>query len=173
MTEFSDETQENLAHFIHGWCDVTPELQKRIEEFSLLWQVFEWQFANKHFGLAKLEQSGPFEEAFGCLLNIAFQADIESARSYFEQRYTDDQRRQNLVMDNGGADLLGGLKESGSTETGEQIARTKAILYVVFRLRNNLFHGAKAAYGYLEQDENFRNAISVLNAVLRAKKRAG
>ena len=170
MTEFCCATKENIAFFIPNWANVEPGLQKRIEEFSLLWQVFEWKLANKHFSLATLERSDRFSDIFGCLLNDACQRDLEPARIYFQQRYSCGQNRERLVNGCQKANLLDGLQESGFTETNKKTARTKALFYVVFRLRNNLFHGEKAAYGYAEQDGNFQNAISVLNAALRAKQ---
>ena len=41
-----------------------------------------------------------------------------------------------------------------------------AILIIVFRLRNNLFHGVKWSYGIRGQLENFRNANNVLMSVI-------
>jgi len=41
-----------------------------------------------------------------------------------------------------------------------------ALLIIVFRLRNNLFHGAKWAYGIAGQLDNFSNANEVLMAAL-------
>jgi hypothetical protein len=41
-----------------------------------------------------------------------------------------------------------------------------ALLIMVFRLRNNLFHGVKWSYGIRGQLENFRNANQLLMAVM-------
>src|SRR5690606_23256918 len=44
--------------------------------------------------------------------------------------------------------------------------RMLALLMIVWRLRNNLFHGAKCAYGLHDQRENFTHANSVLMRLL-------
>jgi hypothetical protein len=41
-----------------------------------------------------------------------------------------------------------------------------AVLIIVFRLRNNLFHGVKWSYGLRGQLENFRNANDLLMSVI-------
>ncbi len=46
--------------------------------------------------------------------------------------------------------------------------RVLAILIIIWRLRNNLFHGAKWAYQLQGQRENFTNANAVLMRLLEA-----
>lgn len=41
-----------------------------------------------------------------------------------------------------------------------------ALLIIVYRLRNNLFHGVKWAYGLRDQLENFTNANNAIMAAL-------
>lgn len=41
-----------------------------------------------------------------------------------------------------------------------------ALLIVIYRLRNNLFHGVKWAYGIRGQRENFENANALLMSAL-------
>lgn len=49
---------------------------------------------------------------------------------------------------------------SGQTTEPRQVLT--ALLIIAYRLRNNFFHGEKAAYGYQGQLENFRHANAVL-----------
>ena len=48
-----------------------------------------------------------------------------------------------------------------------------ALLMIVWRLRNNLFHGAKWAYGLRDQRENFTHANSVLMRLLERHGQLG
>jgi hypothetical protein len=51
--------------------------------------------------------------------------------------------------------------------------RMLALLMIVWRLRNNLFHGAKWAYGLRDQLDNFRQANSVLMRLLERHGQLG
>lgn len=45
--------------------------------------------------------------------------------------------------------------------------RILALLIIVWRLRNNLFHGAKWAYGLRDQRENFDDAHPIIFSSIR------
>ncbi len=51
--------------------------------------------------------------------------------------------------------------------------RMLALLMIVWRLRNNLFHGAKWAYELRDQRENFRHANGVLMRILERHGQLG
>jgi hypothetical protein len=51
--------------------------------------------------------------------------------------------------------------------------RMLALLMIVWRLRNNLFHGAKWAYQLRDQRENFTQANSVLMRMLEQHGQLG
>jgi len=51
--------------------------------------------------------------------------------------------------------------------------RILALLMIVWRLRNNLFHGAKWAYQLRDQRENFTQANSVLIRMLEQHGQLG
>ena len=61
-----------------------------------------------------------------------------------------------------GKSLKTGILMGLDTKASEQ-QKTVALAFIVFRLRNNLFHGTKGQYGFSGQLENFRQA----NALLR------
>ena len=88
--------------------------------------------------------------------------------AYFRQRYVSDGQtnhkfeslhfRRNDRRELVEAVLLG--------HEATAIEIVKALLIIVFRLRNNLFHGIKWAYEMRDQQRNFENAIAVLTRVL-------
>jgi hypothetical protein len=51
-------------------------------------------------------------------------------------------------------------------EEGLPVLVLQALLLIVYRLRNNLFHGEKWAYGILGQRDNFNHAYTVMMGVL-------
>jgi hypothetical protein len=51
-------------------------------------------------------------------------------------------------------------------QTSDDAEILSAVLIIVLRLRNNLFHGVKWTYGIRGQLENFRNANNVLMSII-------
>ena len=56
-------------------------------------------------------------------------------------------------------------------QTSDEAEILSAVLIVVLRLRNNLFHGEKWTYGIKGQLDNFRNANNVLMSVIDLHRR--
>ena len=50
----------------------------------------------------------------------------------------------------------------------DPINELTALMFIIYRLRNNLLHGTKWMYGIRGQFDNFKNANDVLMAVLGA-----
>ena len=61
------------------------------------------------------------------------------------------------------ADLVERVVRGQSNDEAEILS---AMLIIVLRLRNNLFHGMKWAYGIRDQFANFQNANRILMAVM-------
>jgi hypothetical protein len=51
-------------------------------------------------------------------------------------------------------------------QSSDDVEILSALLIMVFRLRNNLFHGVKWSYGIRGQLDNFRNANDLLMSVM-------
>lgn len=131
-----------------------------IKNFTLLWNIFENIIFNAHFSINSLEQeiinrNPDFEDFNGCF-------------DYFQGRYTINNSigdrfqflsfrrndREQFVRDV----LLGIIIDSN--------AKVLAIGIIIYRLRNNLFHGLKD-YRYLNgQVDNFTQANSFIKNFL-------
>jgi site-specific DNA-cytosine methylase len=61
------------------------------------------------------------------------------------------------------ADLFSGC---GGLSLGLPVHVLQALLLIVLRLRNNLFHGEKWAYGIAGQRQNFQHACAVMMATM-------
>ncbi|MCT9000545.1 hypothetical protein [Chelativorans intermedius] len=146
-----------------GYRELSNVERSAVAGFSIVWSVFEARALSTNANATAIvrfvdENAASFgsAEPFG------------DALAYFRQRYVSDGQtnhkfeslhfRQNDRRELVEAVLL--EHEATPTEI------VKALLIIVFRLRNNLFHGLKWAYEMRDQQRNFENAIAVLTRVL-------
>jgi len=156
--------------------DVSPEFSElgieerdAIASFTFLWSLFESK---------KLGTQGNIRELCrfvrGAADNENLLAECAAPFQYFQNRYSadaDGQRRfENLWDGNREREhrqrclsVLHGAECSSSE-------RLLILLMIVYRLRNNLFHGSKWAYGLRGQLDNFCNANLVLQKILSFEK---
>ena len=135
-----------------------------IRDFPLLWSLFEGTVlgtsanANSILGAVNaLRDHGR--------LNLA---PFRSAIEHFRQRYYDGQNFtlafKHLNLRSGdNRHLVEALVSGGAIDEAETLA---GLLIIIYRLRNNLFHGIKWAYGIQRQLDNFRHANHSLMAVM-------
>ena len=147
-----------------GFRELTEEERDAIMAFSLLWSFFEAKSlqtnasANKILSLVhKWESNGN--------LNIARFA---PSLNYFSDRYfcngTKTEYFNGLnLRQNDNTDLVRAVLARKNSNPADCVA---VLLIVVLRLRNNLFHGVKWAYGIRGQLTNFTNANAALMAAL-------
>ncbi len=155
---------EWLEQNAHGFSALSVPEREAISNFSLLWSFFEARVlaprcsSNAILALAhKWSSQG--------LLNVQ---DFSASLQYFQQRYySNSVATPHLaslsLRTNDCPDLVNAVLKSENTNPADCVA---ALLIIVYRLRNNLFHGAKWAYGIQGQLENFNNANFVLMSVL-------
>jgi hypothetical protein len=147
-----------------GFSNLTDEERTAIMNFSLLWSFFEAETlhtnacANNIVALVhKWESDGR--------LNIT---PFSSSLTYFRNRYfkngTFTSNFEGLHLRRN--DCPGLVNEVLKGDNTNPVNSVAALLIIVFRLRNNLFHGTKWAYGIGGQLDNFTNANIALMAAL-------
>jgi hypothetical protein len=147
-----------------GFSDLSETEQAAIMHFSLLWSFFEAETLNTNASaksitalVEKWETTGQFE-----------MAQFETCITYFRNRYfevnnyTSHFHGLNLRT-NDNPQLVEAMLKGENTNPSDDVA---ALLIIVFRLRNNLFHGVKWANGIQGQLDNFTNANEVLMKAL-------
>ena len=147
-----------------GFNALSTSERDAIAHFALLWSFFEARAlatrGSSHAILA-LAHKWSSEER----LNIE---NFSASLQYFQQRYylnsvaTHHLSSLNL-RSNDCPELVHAVLKSENTNHADCVA---ALLIIVYRLRNNLFHGAKWAYGIQGQLENFKNANVALMSAL-------
>jgi hypothetical protein len=146
-----------------GYQELSNGERSAVAGFSIVWSVFEARALSTNANATAIVR---FVDE-----NVASFGSAEpfgDALAYFRQRYVSEGQtnhkfeslhfRRNDRRELVEAVLLG--HEATATEI------VTALLIIVFRLRNNLFHGIKWAYEMRDQQRNFENAIAVLTRVL-------
>lgn len=151
-----------------GFAELSEEDRQAIFHFSVLWSFFEARALSTNGSAGKILSVTHEWAALGHLTLQPF----ENSLDYFRARY---------VANGAPTQLFQGLafREYDkpalvlSVLKGEDMSLANtvaALLLVAFRLRNNLFHGTKWAYGIQGQRENFNQAAAVLMAALDARE---
>jgi len=141
-----------------GYRNLSTQEKRAIRDFALLWSFFEEKWLGNQGSVPRIRQ-----EVDARLPLDASMVAFDGALAYFRNRYVHagnptpsfDYLR---VSPNDRQYVLDVL--SGQTNEPRRILI--ALLIIAYRLRNNFFHGEKAAYDYRGQLENFRHANAVL-----------
>jgi hypothetical protein len=149
-----------LEQHAPGFQALSLEAREAIMHFSFLWSLFESEALNRH-GNANALVAIAHRWADAGLLNAD---SFEPQLAYFGNRYyrdgefTDHFRHLNLPEGNY-YDLVSRVLMNEAAERSEIAA---AMLIIVYRFRNNLFHGEKWLYQIHGQLENFNHANTIL-----------
>lgn len=131
--------------------EVDTENKNAIMYFALLWSLFESKFCNESANASSI--CNKCKEVEMSLDDINFNIFIR----YFKDRYITEERLNGKFNDlnfrrNDKKDLVERVLKS---ETNSNVDIACALLIIVYRLRNNLFHGLKWQYDIRGQYSNF------------------
>lgn len=131
-----------------------------IADFSMIWSLFEGTKLGGYCNIAEIRKFAATLEAQGFI----DKCDTNEYLPYLKERYFVDGQLthhfQHLHIERSGnpAEIVEALCDVAASE------KTKLIgcLGIIFRLRNNLFHGEKWQYQLRDQRNNFKNATNFL-----------
>ncbi len=147
-----------------GFKDLSDDERAAIMHFSLLWSFFEAEALHTNASANNILELVHKWVSDGRLNITSFVPSL----TYFRDRYfnhgtaTEHFFGLNLRQ-NDSPELVGTVLKGENTNPADCVA---VLLIVVFRLRNNLFHGVKWAYGIRGQLGNFTNANAALMAAM-------
>ena len=134
--------------------------RREIAEFLFLWSLFEARVLNEH-GSANVIVTTSARWARNGLLTVeTFGQEL----AYFRNRYVADGQfsyhfdHLHLRVN----DAVGLVRRVLNGEDGAPANIAAAVLIIVYRFRNNLFHGLKWSYKLQGQLENFKYANKAL-----------
>ncbi len=139
-----------------------PDVQA-ILDFALLYSLFEAKALNEDGSPVRIIEAVERWHAAQRLQLEPFQASYD----YFKDRYfPGGQEGPRFAELNLSAVHRPRVALALSDPNATPMAAVTAVLLIVNRLRNNLMHGPKWAYGLVGQGDNFRNANLALMAAL-------
>ena len=131
-----------------------------VKDFSLIWNVFENVVCQNNFSIARTE-----EVIKNSLIDST---EFNSYLEYFKNRYVSNGTFTNRFQylhfrNNDRRNLVEDVLLGNNTKNNDIIL---ALLIIVYRYRNNLFHGIKRIQEIDKQRENFENANGVIKTLL-------
>lgn len=143
-----------------GFDKLSNQEQEAIAHFTLLWSFFEARALNGNGSSCAILALTHEWSAQGRLTIGPF---TDSLR-YFQQRYFSQGIKTKhfdslKLRSNDCSHLVQSVLKAENTNASDSVA---VLLIIVYRLRNNLFHGAKWAYGIQGQLDNFTHANTTL-----------
>ena len=157
---------EWLCTKTRGFDQLTKEELDEIMHFVLLWSFFEANVFNETTRVCA-QSIIDVAEHWKCE-ELVEEETFKLCLSYFKKRYIDHVGFtgyfDNLKFRaNDNRPLVEAVLKGNDKGAGEKVA---AILIIVYRLRNNLFHGLKWEYDIRGELSNFKCANSLLMTVL-------
>lgn len=157
-------SEQWLSERAPGFKDLPSQDRSAIFDFAFLWSLFEAQVMNNFARADRIREKVDEWTAAGTLGADLYDGEL----AYFRNRYFADGALTYHFPYLGlrpadHPDLVRAVIEGVNTDPRDRIL---ALLMIVWRLRNNLFHGAKWAYELRGQLDNFTHANSVLMRLL-------
>jgi hypothetical protein len=151
---------EWISNFLSFERILTGSDIESVRNFSLLWNLFEGLICNKNASVITLENA-VLDLQKRKKINIDY---YEQFLEYFVERYAKNGETNRLFDElnlrrNDKPELVKAVLKGNETSSEKVLL---AILIIVFRYRNNLFHGEKSIYKLQNQIDNFRNANQFL-----------
>ncbi|ACT12646.1 MULTISPECIES: hypothetical protein [Pectobacterium] len=155
----SDWIQQNIRHS----AQLEPNTLEAVSDFTLMWSIFE---ASEAHNENVVDQIGVLSKRVA--RDMPSDA-IDSQLSYWSKRYIHESGEPTEHF------RYLYFRESSQTEKSLDVLRNKetsfedkieVCLLIVYRYRNNLFHGIKDITLLNAQAENLRNAIELLQIIM-------
>lgn len=149
-----------LEQKVPEFAQLPDKDKSEIQDFSLLWSFFEGNILNGQANVSSIRTYVESLATNGAIDSIDFNEYLAYLRDRYFKNGSYTENYQYLYMERSGnppeVDQM--LREPSNTKTVLLIG----CLVVVFRLRNNLFHGDKWKYQLQGQYTNFKQANLLL-----------
>jgi len=157
-----------LGQYVSGYDALSHEEKDAIMHFSLLWSLFEAKALGNRASAKSIQDRVVQWSDSGCLIND----DFEVYKKYFTNRYvsngiTNSKFGMLHLRQNDKPDLVEAVLKGERNNLQDIVT---ALLIIVFRYRNNFFHGMKWAYDFRGQLNNFTMANELLMKVMEVNR---
>ena len=162
---------EILKKYVPGFVCLNEDVKQAIFCFTLLWTVFEGQVLEKNAFAAKIKKKTREWEEAGELKDQQFKDTLD----YFTDRYIDEQTRdpnENFtslnLRNNDDKPLVISVLKKKKSQPSDKLA---ACLIIIYRIRNNFFHGGKWEDEMAEQKDNFNHSSKLMGNCIKRFQR--
>jgi len=146
---------------IFEWINTNLTLSDKLDDhdipnilaFSLLWNMFESIYCSKNANMDRINK------LIDSNVDLFKEKDYEEIFEYFKSRYTDSNYLNKLRLQKSDKILAQSVINSKYRDKNNKL---KFIMSVIYRYRNNLFHGEKQLVKMKYQEENFKYANKFL-----------
>ena len=154
-----------------GFRDLPEQDRRAIFDFAFLWSLFEAQVMDNFARADRIRERVDEWSAAGTLAADSYDGEL----AYFRDRYFAEGAltyhfAHLELRPSDHPDLVEAVISGGNNDPRD---RMLAVLMVVWRFRNNLFHGAKWSYHLRDQCQNFTHANAVLMRLLEQHGQLG
>ena len=165
---------EWIKNFFDNGVDLNNEGIDRVRNFSLLWNLFETFACNRRADINSISNAvDTINEREQITTEL-----IAEHLEYFKERYFNEDGSPKQIFEGlkfrpGQTDPAAKQKVT-ETLTGQidnPAENLKSLLFILYRFRNNLFHGEKEVIRLNGQINNFTVANDLLTKVLSIMKR--
>ncbi len=165
LNQNDDAFFHSIKELIHSNLgqNVDIDMLKLITEFYFLFSVMEMKLADGDFNLNKIDD----------IANHAVKKDkdaenLDQIYNFLRGRYSNDKKHQVLMSERKNAiELYSKIAEEIDEGDTSLVSKIKIILIVLYRIRNNLFHGAKLEHNLNIQNDLFTNLNNALKIILK------
>lgn len=152
-----------LRHAVAGFASLSAPERRAIRDFTLLWSLFESRLTNANASIPSIELAMERLHTAG-VLDISL---LDRPLRHFCDRYAPhrvlEPRFEALRLNGRGRPMVESVLRG---EPVGSVDLATALMIIVYRLRNNLFHGNKWSDGIHDQRANFQNANQILMALM-------
>ena len=146
-----------LTDHVYNYDELRTNTKKAIYNFSLVWSFFECYIFDTTFSISKIQK-----KLNG--LNDQRLSILDHEYNYFRNRYISNETINSLFEDlkfraNDKKDFVADCLINVETTNKD---KTEALIIIIYRLRNNLFHGVKWDTNLNDQIDNFNFSCSTL-----------
>lgn len=147
-----------------GFLDLSQPEREATMHFALLWSLFEAEALNTRANASAILSLVHEWQAKGYLDVSAFSSHLQHFKTRYFANDEPTYHFNGLNLRKGdNPELVRTVLSGKNTDPADSVA---VLLIVVYRLRNNLFHGIKWAYELRDQLANFNHANSALMSAL-------
>ena len=147
-----------------GFRELSNDERNVITNFLFLWSLFETKVLDQHGNADTIVKAAKQWTRKGLLTQESFEPQVSYFRNryYVNGKYTYHFEHLHL-RENDLPDLVNKVLQNYDADADELAG---AVLIIIYRFRNNLFHGMKWSYELRGQLENFSHAnVALMNAI--------